>query len=117
MCFYAQKSKGHWDRITDYDGRVVDKIQEDFTILSSYVAFGFEVDVLHGTSWPYSGVFWTAEDTAKKGTPSKIDIELGGDIRNVSIQIKADDKVVYNRSGCTSNHRYGWNDITLELTM
>ena len=127
MCFYAQKKDGHWDTLADYDllsagsnlwGDKTDKMKsvKDLTAASSYVAFGFEVDVFgNATYWPYSGVFWTAEDTAEKGTPSKIDIDIGGTAINVSISIKVDDNEVYSDGNCSSHIRYGWNGITVEF--
>ena len=76
---YDPNEEGRGDSgVVSSGGSISVRIKEKiFTATSSYVAFGFEVDVARGRSWPYSGVFWTAEDTAKKGTPSKIDIELG----------------------------------------
>ena len=64
-------------------------------------------------SWPepYSGVFWTAEDT-KNEQPNTINIELGGysDWRDghASITISVNGKQVFYDGDCKNHERYHW---------
>ena len=61
--------------------------------------FAFEFDVVSGTSYPYSDVFWTAEQSAEE-TVDNIEIELGGAIRNVNIYIKVNGEEVVHETNC-----------------
>ncbi len=96
--FYGRQRGGKWVNLTN---------GSSFIISNKYVEFGFEFDITWGTDWPYSNVFWTAEDTEKE-TPTKIDISMGGTVRWANIEIKVNNRSVVSDSGCESHSRYKW---------
>ena len=65
--------------------------------------------------YPYSGVFWTAQDTATKGKPAKIDITVEGSNFQLSIEIKVNGNRVFYDDNCSSHTPYGWNDIAVHF--
>ena len=110
---YGQLRSGRWVALKHEAGSVNSwgsiKAPKDrtTTISQDYKAYGFEVDVLEGTDWPYSGVFWEAD---KDGKFDKIDIELGGTSYNANVKITVDGKVVVDETNCSEHLRYQWND-------
>ncbi len=96
---YGRQPGGKWVNITN---------GTDFTVSSQYTEFGFEFDITWGTDWPYSNVFWTAEQSEQEAVRN-IDINMGGLARNAKITIKVNDKVVVYDSDCDSHSRYDWN--------
>ena len=120
--FYAQRSDGHWDTLGDWDALhvFVDFSEvtsnKDFTAASSYVAFGFEVDVEGGTYWPYSGVFWTAEDSAREKV-EYIWIEMSGSARYAEIYIYVNDKKVVSQNDLWSQEQHHWDIHAIKITV
>lgn len=77
---------------------------QDFYIGSKYAEFGFEFDITAGTDWPYSDVFWTANQGAVKD----IKIEWGGGCRTAWIDIIVDNNKVFHDGNCDShNSKFG----------
>ena len=83
--------------------------EDYYTIPRSYVEFGFEFDITGGTYWPYSNVFWTAEQSAS--TPvDTIKCVTGGTVRTASVTIYVNGKEVVNQTNCSSHTRYDWSN-------
>lgn len=91
---------GNWELI--YDGTSGDS---DFTMSGKYAEFGYEFDIVWGTDWPYSDVFWHQPD----GVAEDIFIEFGGTARNAWIQIRVNGSTVVHDSNCDSHTRYKWD--------
>ena len=96
--FYGRQRGGRWVNLTN---------GTDFTVSSKYVEFGFEFDITWGTDWPYSNVFWTAEQSEHE-TVRDINIEMGGMVRNASISIRVNGNTVVYDGNCDSHSRYPW---------
>ena len=90
---------GNWELI--YDGTSGDR---EFTMSGKYAEFGFEFDIVWGTDWPYSDVFWHQQD----GVAEDIFIEFGGTARNAWIQIRVNGSTAVHDSNCDSHTRYHW---------
>ena len=101
--FYGKTMAGIWERLVNNinkNGKYYSQISKE------YVAFGFEVNEQVASTWPYSGVFWTADGSSR---PDKINITLGGDHNsNTSVEIKVDDKQVFYEYHCSNKPRYDW---------
>ena len=78
---------GPWELI--HDG--AKEFHHKFEIRGTYVMFGYTLDVIWGTDFPYSGVFW--DNTGAR--MNSIYIDYGGGCRNVNIKIMA----VYTEAG------------------
>ncbi len=69
-----------------------------------YAEFGFSLDIVAGTNWPYSGVFWTLD----KGAAEDIEITWGGTVRSVSFSIKVNGNQIFSDSDCDSHQEYNF---------
>ena len=78
---------GPWELI--HDG--AKEFHHKFEIKGTYVMFGYTLDVVWGTDFPYSGVFWDNTNARM----NSIYIDYGGGCRNVNIKIMA----VYTEAG------------------
>ena len=67
-----------------------------------YVEFAFEFDVVTGTDYPYSDVFWNAEQSANERVDTIL-IDLGGSTRRVNITIKVNNKEVVSKTNCDAH--------------
>ncbi|MBQ7544047.1 MAG: hypothetical protein IJT02_03800 [Synergistaceae bacterium] len=117
VAFYARKNGGKWEALHSKTGdqfKIVDRNFE-LDVSKEYVEFGFEFSVVWGTTYPYSGVFWTAKDTARI-QPKRIDIDIGGTTLNTTIKIKVNDFQVFKDTNCSEKTRYGWEGIRMELS-
>lgn len=72
------------------------------TVNGTCVAFAYSCDVVWGTDFPYSGVFWNHPDK----NVSKIEISLVGLCRAVHLWIKVDDKYVVVDPNCASHSEW-----------
>ncbi len=122
--FYGRKSSGNWVNLVSWEtyaaGSRLSRAHDipasysfnvfDCTlqIPKDYVEFGFEFDQKDGTSWPYSNVFWTADDS-KNEQARNIRIDTGGALRTAYIYIKVNDHVIINEN-CSSHTRYDWSN-------
>ena len=88
---------GNWECILDAANG-----NKELDISGSYAEFGFEFDIVWGTDWPYSGVFWTAD----KEAVNDIFIDMSGTCRNAGIEIKVNGKRVFYDSDCSSHRSY-----------
>lgn len=91
---------GNWRLILDNSTGAT-----EFTASGKYAEFGFEFDILEGTDWPYSDVFWYQQD----GVAEDIFIEYGGSIKSPWIQIRVNGSTVVYDSNCSSHTRYNWD--------
>ena len=118
VAFYARKNGGRWEAVYsktggDYMGSVERSFELD--VSKEYVEFGFEFDIVWGTNYPYSGVFWTAKQTAVT-QPEKIDIELGGTTYGAWIRITVNDVIeAAYETRCKSHTPYGWDHIRFDF--
>ena len=89
---------GPWEILfskTSYDSEL-------FSIMGTYCAFAYSFDIVWGTDWPYSGVFWNNPETRVE----TIRIQTAGTCRMASIRITVDDKTVVNESNCSSHSEW-----------
>ena len=109
--FFACKSGGSWERLIDeQDGN------QTIYISDEYVGFGFEFCINDGANWPYSGIFWTEEDSEQEKV-TDIRIAMAGTANSPSLNIFINSQNIYSQSNMSSGERYtGWGDITLEIT-
>ena len=90
---------GPWEKLMDEEGG-----NKSLTVKGKYAEFGFSFDIVWGTDWPYSDVFWTAD----MGAAKDIYIEWGGTVRNAWITIKVNGKEVVNNTNCSSHDEYNF---------
>lgn len=90
---------GPWEKLMDESSG-----DKSLTVKGKYAEFGFSFDIVWGTDWPYSGVFWTAD----MGAAKDIYIEWGGAVRNAWITIKVNGKEVVNNTNCSSHDEYNF---------
>lgn len=88
---------GPWELLSTYSGP-----STNFTISWTYFAFAYSFDIVWGTDWPYSGVFWSKPDER----PTHLDIYPAGSVRMASITIKLDGKTVVDESNCSSHSEW-----------
>ncbi len=88
---------GGWEQLMDESTG-----DQSRTLDGKYAEFGFSFDVAAGTSWPYSGQFWTLGD----GAAEKIVIEWWGWVRGVKVSIKVNDKEIYRNTDCSSQDEH-----------
>ena len=74
-------------------------------IPATYVMFGYSVDILGGTDWPFSGIFWTDVNQ----TVNTLSLYTGGTCRMVDVDLQVNKKTVYSRENCSSHNE--WNPI------
>ena len=109
---YARKdTTSKWDV-------VLDKAEGESEILidDDYVEFGFEFDIYLGTNWPYSDVFWTAEDSAREKV-EYIWIEMSGSARYAEIYIYVNDKKVVSQNDLWSQEQHHWDIHAIKITV
>ena len=68
-----------------------------FTIDPDYVEFGFEFDIIGGTRWPYTDIFWN-EERSKSKKVDTIDVHIGGTVRFAAVTILVNGKTEINRN-------------------
>lgn len=68
----------------------------------TYFAFAYSFDIIWGTDWPYSGVFYSNPDDP----PATIRIRIGGTCRMASIHIEVDGRTVVDESNCSSHSEW-----------
>ncbi|MBQ0041317.1 MAG: thiol-activated cytolysin family protein [Clostridiales bacterium] len=73
-----------------------------FDINGKYAEFGFSFDIVWGTDWPYSGVFWTLD----KGPVKDISIKWGGAVRNAWVEIRVNNDLIFSDSDCYSHEEH-----------
>ena len=75
----------------------------DLHIDGDYVMLAYSFDIVWGTDFPYSGVFWDATRGDKRGAELKsVEITTDGTIRNADIEFG----VEYYKSDNNYNHPY-----------
>lgn len=90
---------GAWERLMNESTG-----NQKFYVDGKYAEFGFSFDISWGTDWPYSGVFWKAE----QGAVEKIFIEWGGGCRTAWIEITVDDTKIVDNTNCSSHSEYNF---------
>ena len=90
------------------------KLTNYYTIPTKYVEFGFEFYLKEGTNYPYSDVFWTAEDSAKTPANNILIDTLGGGLYTPRLTIKVNDQEVFHDSNCSAHipHYFKMDDDT-----
>ena len=120
ISFYVRLADGNWytwlkDRsLAKWDDPITFYIAKDN--LNYFDALGFEFDVFWGTDWPYSGVFWTMDESVNRynngatryAEPDNIYIVLDGYARNAWITITVDDEKVVEDYNCDRHSQYKW---------
>lgn len=95
---------GDWERINAEDtinGGGIGSYEYD--IYGTYVEFAFSYDILGGTDYPYSGVFW---DKIYDASWDRINIELGGSCRMADIKITVGNKTVVDYTNLPSHREW-----------
>ena len=85
-----------------------------FDLSRTYVELGLDFSTTNGTKWAYSGVFWTADQTADERVDSVV-IDLGGTEDNPSITIKVNGREVFHDGNCSSHSQYSWGEHFVTL--
>ena len=67
------------------------------------VYFAYSLDIMWGTDWPYSGIFWTCPNGE---IAKKIDIYATGLVRLVVFFIKVNDYPVFSDMNCDSHSEW-----------
>lgn len=90
---------GGWEKLMDESTG-----DQSRQISGKYAEFGFSFDVVAGTDWPYTGVFWTLD----KGAAEDIEISWGGEVRTVWVKIKVNGNEIFSDSNCSSHNEYNF---------
>ena len=85
---------GDWDCLMDAGNG-----NQERYISGKYAELGFEFDITGGTDWPYTGVFWTAD----QGAAEEVFIDMGGGCRTASIKISVNGKQIFRDGNCDSH--------------
>ena len=109
--FYARKAGGKWEALlNDYRGKfyTYGSVSETLYIDESYVEFGFEFDVSWGYNWPYSGVFWTA-DQSRSEKVDAIYIYMSGVRYFPRINIYVNGNLILCKESDSHGTQYNWD--------
>ena len=68
-------------------------VSREWYIHGKYAEFAFSFDILGGTDWPYSDVFWTVDD----GPVKDINIDWGGTTTISKIKIEVNGNTIVNQ--------------------
>lgn len=98
QALYGRQPGGQWVNLGN---------AKNFNVSTVYTEFGYEFDIVWGTDWPYSNVFWNAEKSEQEDVRN-IEISTGGTVRWSNITIKVNGSTVFEDSGCSSHSRYAW---------
>lgn len=93
---------GPW-RMVNYTADTGFGTESRFTLPQTYFQFAYSVDIMWGTDWPYSGIFW---DGTSNMTPNKIYIHISELPRNVCIAINVNGYPVYFCKDCDSHKEW-----------
>ena len=74
----------------------------NFQANGTCVAFAYSFDIVWGTDFPFSGVFWNDPWRDVKS----VEVRLGGIVRMASCFIKVNDKWVYTCDNCDSHSEW-----------
>lgn len=74
---------------------------QEFYVSGKYAEFAFSFDIMGGKDWPYTDIFWRAN----QGAPKKIYIEWGGGSLTPWIEITVDGNRVVDQSGLSSHDK------------
>lgn len=91
---------GSWK--SSYSDTNVPMSTDRFEVPGTCVMFAYSIDILAGTDFPYSGIFW--KDVTR--TVKKVEIILSGLCRNVDIGIFVNDKLTYGNDNCPSHKEW-----------
>ena len=109
--FYARKAGGKWEALlNDHQGKFyrTGSVSETLYIDESYVEFGFEFDVAGGYDWPYSGVFWTA-DQSRSEKVDAIYIYMSGVRYFPRINIYVNGNLIFSKESDSHGTQYNWD--------
>lgn len=81
---------------------VDDMDDRTFKLPGTFVEFAFSLDIMWGTDWPYSDVFWNDYDT----NVDNIYICFSGMCRKVSVDIQVNGKIVFYDWNCPSHKEW-----------
>ena len=129
--FYARKTaSASWVKLVDFNdndepGNVHSDLQaventsyEYFMSRDLYAEYGFEFDVLAGTNWPYSDVFWTEADSQREKVDT-IYIDVEGYVRTPEITIEVNSRKVAGGMNLPAGVQRDWSrtgdDIRVRL--
>ena len=73
-----------------------------FTVPANYVCFGYSLDVVLGTDFPFSKVFWSNPDQQLR----KLSVQFSGGCRNVNMRIYVNDKLIVDEWNCSSHKEW-----------
>lgn len=96
---------GKWVQLTDTTSMAgLGFSNFSIDIPTAYESFALSFDVVGGTDFPYSGVFWTDNDCTRL---EEIQINISGTCRMADVKIMVGDKTVVDESNCSSHSE--WN--------
>ena len=95
---------GKWVQLNDKTSMAgLDLSNFSFDISTVYESFAFSFDVVGGTDFPYSGVFWTDNDCTRL---QEIKINIDGTCRMADVKIMVGDRTVVNETNCSSHSEW-----------
>ena len=87
---------GDWERLQESGSS-----NQEFYVKGKYAEFAFSFDIMGGKDWPYTDIFWRAN----QGAPKKMYIEWGGGSQTPWIEITVDGNRVVDQSGLSSHDK------------
>ena len=72
------------------------------SVPSYYAMFAYSFDILWGTDWPFSGIFWTDIDTPV----TDIKLTHFGFVRNACFSIEVNGKMIFLDENCSSHSEW-----------
>lgn len=79
-----------------------DKGHEKVKLPGDCVSFAFSYDIVWGTDWPYSGVFWDKIDTRV----NSIKIYSWGEVRTPGLNIRVNNKTIFDEYNLSSHNEW-----------
>ena len=95
---------GKWVQLTDTTSMAgLGFSNFSIDIPTAYESFALSFDVVGGTDFPYSGVFWTDNDCTRL---DEIKINISGTCRMADVEIMVGDRTVVDESNCSSHSEW-----------
>lgn len=91
---------GPWEVVNTQTGMFMGG--DYFDLPGTCAMFAWSVDILAGTDWPYSGIFWTNIDEPV----TQVSCTVSGGCRNVSAKLTVNGRTVYSCDDCDAHKEW-----------
>ena len=75
---------------------------KNITLPATYVSFAYSYDIMWGTDWPFSAMFWNST----KEPARNISILISGGVRTPDVLIYVNDRQIYHNDNCSAHNQW-----------